>query len=231
MKTGKVNNFVFSGLVTSICFFMLISNAYAMSAPLLDHERPDWWDVADAKIVFSPLLYDDIKYPTIADGLMGYTFTTHFNTIGNPVSLSSTMMRVDLANEENLNKTKLFWVGLHFIGYANSGLGYVQPDETFVDIIGTYNDGSQTETIPFEYFSIDPDLAQDGSGWAYFGASLFPQPLSEEFAILVDTFINGIPLFQIDQIEIGTKCVPIPSAFILFGGGLAGLIGLKRRKQ
>jgi hypothetical protein len=212
----------FSGLAVFISFFMLLSTANAV----VDHERPDWWLDANARIVFSPLGYEDITDPLFADGL-GYKYTVHFNVTGNSV-LSQTYMHIDLQNKENLHKIKLFWVGFHYLVDPSIGEDFL-PNETFVDIIGNYNDNTQTGSIPFDYFNIEVD--QDGSGWAYFAASLFPQPASEEFIILVDTFLMGDQIFQIDQIEIGTKCVPIPSALILFGGGLAGLVGIRRRKQ
>lgn len=222
---------VFSGLTVLIGFFMMLSTAYA---DIIDHERPGWWDIADARLelLLPNFTYADIQTPVVADGSKGYTYTTHFNTTAMPPFFSSTSLTVDLENEENPNKTKLFWVGVHFIGHFNPfANGYILPDESesFVDIIGKYNNGSQTGTLGYDYFKVDADPA--GSGWAYFGASLFPQPAREEFNILVDTFFLGIPAFQIDRIEIGTYCVPIPSALLLFGGGLAGLVGLKRRKQ
>jgi len=226
VKSTIKNRVVFSGLVVFIGFFMLFSTANACVATAPDHKRPDWWDMADAKIVFSPLIYKDISTPVEADGLKGYKYKVHFNVTGNDF-LSQTYMHIDLENEENPDMTKLFWVGFHFAEFID---GDYLPNESFVDIVAEYNNGSQTGSIPFDYFEIDSNGS--GSGWAYYAASLFPQPASEKFTILVDTFLGGQPIFQIDQVEIGTKCVvPIPSALILFGGGLAGLVGLKRRKE
>ena len=218
------NRIVFSGLAVFIGFFMLLSTAHAA----VDHERPDWWDDADASIVFSPLVYEDISIPLEADGL-GYEYTVHFNVTGNNF-LSQTYMHIDLENEENLDKIKLFWVGFHYTVDPITG-GDFLPNETFVDIIANYKDGSQTGSILFDYFNLEP--GQDGfSGWAYFAASLFPQPASEEFSIFADASFMGMPIFHIDEIEIATKCVvPVPSAIFLFGGGLAGLVGLRRRKE
>jgi len=217
---------VFPVLAVLISFFITLTTAYAA----IDHERPDWWDNADARIELALVnfTYEDINIPVVADGTKGYLYTTHFNTIAVPPFFSSTSLTLDLENEENPNKTKLFWVGIHFIGHLNPVSGYVLPDQSFVDIIGNYNDGSQTKTLGYDYFKVDAD--SEGTGWAYFETSLFPQPASEEFSIQMDAFFNGAPAFQIDRIEIGTYCVPVPSALFLFGGGLVGLVGLRRRK-
>lgn len=218
---------VFPGLAVFIGIFMMLSSAYAA----IDHERPDWWDIADARIelLLPNFTYADINTPIVSDGSKGYSYTTHFNTTAMLPFFSNTSVTVDLENEENQNKTKLFWVGVHFVGHLNPFTnGYILPDESFVDIIGNYNNGSQTGTLGYDYFKVEADSL--GSGWAYFGASLFPQPASEEFSIQVDAFFMGTPAFQIDRIELGTYCVPIPSALFLFGGGLVGLVGLKRKK-
>jgi len=213
------NRIVSVCLMAFIGLFMLCSSVQA--SPSTDPERPDWWDDADATIIFDPIPSGDITTPLLAGGTGGYTYTAYFNETSFQ-SNSFTTMNIFLSNEEKPQNIKFFWVGLHY----NTGSEYA-PDESFVDIVGHYNDGSGS-TVDFDSFELDAT-----NGWAYWGASLSPQPVWENFDILVNVADSDGDLFDVDYIEVATKAdpVPLPSAIFLLGGGLIGLAGFVRRKN
>ena len=59
--------------------------------------------------------------------------------------------------------------------------------------------------------------------------TIIPQPLSEEFTIFFDDGLFGDATVYVDQVDIDTRCVPIPCTVLLLGSGLIGFVGIRRR--
>ena len=66
-----------------------------------------------------------------------------------------------------------------------------------------------------------------GGGWYHdtWMGTIIPQPSLEKFVI----FFDGTA--YVDQVDIDTRCVPIPCTVLLLGSGLIGFVGIRRRKS
>ena len=64
-------------------------------------------------------------------------------------------------------------------------------------------------------------------GWYYetWMGMIIPQPYIEDFSIFFDGTV------YVDQVDIDTRCVPIPSTVVLLCSGLMGLIALGRKER
>jgi hypothetical protein len=224
-KTGGDFIMMKSIKLLSVFFVMQLSLlllSSSVQADLVD-ERPDWWGgTADAMIIFDPIPGVEILDPVMAGGEKGYAYTVDFSeqswTIPSYGTVTNSFINVDLTNEENLDKTKLFWVAFQYESNYS-------PNYTSVSIRGHYEDGSiSPELVSADNFRIVND-------WVYVEARLSHQPAWDEFVIQLDSVINGIPFYNINYLEIGTECVPIPSTLLLFGGGVVGLAGVVRRRK
>ena len=200
---------VFVFLVSLLVFTALPALA-CHSCDYTPPERPDWWDNADAKVIFCPVPSMGTSGGGTAAGTKGYEYSWMTQSI-----FDSDYLSVLLQNQENQSMTKLFWVAVHFSDW-NNDLG----DCEAPIITGYYRDGS-SESISPEYG--DGTVWVNGD-WAFWESELFPQPDRETFTINV-----AGEEFEIDYVENGTYCVPIPSTLFLLGGGLVGLFGIRRR--
>lgn len=206
-------------LIAVFCGLCLILGAQVSLASVIQSEptRPDWWDSADARVIFDN---EDPAYPSVpsvpssgggtAEGTKGYPY--NYMTTSFPMNeFWVDAILLHLENQFNPDKVKKFWVAYHFQG-TNIDPG--------IEITGYYPDGSRQGT--------HGSAVVDGD-WVYLETEMFPQPLSEDFMVWIGASEDGANAFSVDYLEMGTYCVPIPSTLLLLGGGLAGLFGLRRR--
>ena len=123
---------------------------------------------------------------------------------------------MNLDNEENPSMTKKFWVSFTFDGDL--------PQQGELVSIASYYDELDEETDTM-LFSIGNGLNVEGN-CAWLEASLLPQPDRESFVIALG---NPNGEFSVNCVQLATKCVPIPSTLLLLGGGLVGLIGVRKK--
>ena len=71
------------------------------------------------------------------------------------------------------------------------------------------------------------------AGWYHdtWMGTIIPQPELEDFVMLFDDGNFGDATVYVDQVDIDTRCVPIPCTVLLLGSGLIGLVGIRRRKS
>ncbi|RKY34682.1 MAG: hypothetical protein DRP73_05305 [Candidatus Omnitrophota bacterium] len=71
-----------------------------------------------------------------------------------------------------------------------------------------------------------------GGGWYYetWMGTIIPQPELEVFTIFFDDGLEGPATVYVDQVDIDTRCVPIPGTLLLLGSGLVGFVVFGRRK-
>lgn len=191
-----------------VCFVLVfslgVSQANACAIPCPDC-IPEWWTTADARIDMPSWTLDmwDGGGGT-ADGTKGYDFS--YSTFETP---EGAFLAVNLENEENQNMEKKFFVGLH----VSSSQSYLP----FVKVTSYYADGS---VVPLEYVASNEGL------WFCLEETISPQPGFESFLIKLS---NEDGAAVVDYVKLGTKCVPIPSTLLLLGGGLVGLVGIRKK--
>jgi len=217
VKSNIKNRIVFPGLAVFIGFFMLCSSVYAG----LVEDRPDWWevDIADAMVVFDGMpMQGTTGSEILAAGTakFEYDYST-FSWIGG--GSFDNYLFVNLGNQWNPTKIKKIWIGYETVGDI--------PLSPLMSITGYHENGETIEAMVIN------DYYDESEKYGFIEAIIAPQPDRETFLFHIASINTNDPQFDfsIDYLEIGTKCVvPIPSALVLLGGGLIGLVGLRRRK-
>lgn len=199
----------------------LVVGSIQAQANMVSVDRPDWWDTADAQVIFNQLPTAGTTGGGIAGGSAGYGYD--YMTVSFPFpGAREDYLLVNLDNQEDPGKWKLFWIAAHIGG---QGVGSVINNldvEEFVLITGYDSAGNPRGVDGFDYGWNDGD-------WIWVEAWMFPQPDRETFLVQILSEADG---FNVDYLELGTKCVvPIPSTLLLLGGGLLGIIGLRRKAK
>jgi hypothetical protein len=150
-------------------------------------------------------------------GRPGYSWTDWYHYSWDTFSIDELdYLVVNLDNEENGAMIKDLWVSFTFTGAlpANQHLVYIT---SYYENLGLPNDT--------ESYGIGNGL-EVFENCVWLETSIFPQPDRESFVIA----LGDADDFYVDCVQLATKCVPIPSTLLLLGGGLAGLIGFRRRR-
>jgi len=78
---------------------------------------------------------------------------------------------------------------------------------------------------------VSREAVEGEAGWYHdtWMGTIIPQPFLEGFAIFFDDGLGGPATVYVDQVDIDTRCVPIPCTVLLLGSGLIGFVGIRRR--
>ena len=158
--------------------------------------EPSWWADADARIVFDSVP-DMAPYGgDTAEGTAGFSYDWKTASF-----FGTDYLTLDLENEEDEFLTKHFWILFKYSGTLDN-------NPNLVEIRGRYDqlpDG-QLQLTASQF------LGEGACRWVE--ETMYPQPFEETFVIAL-----GNSDFQMNSLELGTKCVPIPSTLLLLGGG------------
>ena len=80
---------------------------------------------------------------------------------------------------------------------------------------------------------VSREAVEGEAGWYHdtWMGTIIPQPSLEDFFIVFDDGLGGPATVYVDQVDIDTRCVPIPCTVLLLGSGLIGFVGIIRRKS
>ena len=195
------------------------------------HQIPDDYDEFDNPIFYPEV--DDNPY----EGLHGMIHDDFFGTAvwhdtwegRNNVWQYDENSIVDffVPNSPNPDLTKEVWFQATYYTIDGGQISedswiYPEPAESFFDVF-------------FEQVSRDAIEGEPGWYRETWMGTIIPQPELEDFCIFFDGGLDefGFPIaatVYVDQVDIDTRCVPIPGAIWLLGSGLLGLVGIRRRK-
>jgi hypothetical protein len=106
--------------------------------------------------------------------------------------------------------------------WTNTGGQISEDSEIFADPLGDVT-----------FVRVSREEIAAGSGWyrdTWMG-TIIPQPSLEDFFILFDDGLGGPATVYVDQVDIDTRCVPIPCTVLLLGSGLIGLCGYQTKRK
>ena len=178
--------------------------------------------------------------PTVDDNPFGVAEYEAFGTDENPIIWHSTyagrtgvwefdensIIDFIVPNSANPDLVKEVWFQATYYTVDSGRISedsWIYPDDPF--------DAEVT------FGQVSREAIEGEAGWyreTWMG-TIIPQPGIEDFAILFDGGFDadGNPIAAtvfVTEIDIDTRCVPIPGAVWLLGSGLIGLVGIRRRK-
>ena len=193
------------------------------------HETPDAYDEFDNPVFYPE--YDDNPYgipEMIHDDFLS-TAVWHDTWEGrsNVWQYDDTSI-VDffVPNSPNPDLTKEVWFQATYYTTDGGQISedswiYPEPAELFPDGVGV------------SFAQVSREAVDGEAGWYHetWMGTIFPQPELEDFCIFFDDGAGNPATVYLDQVDIDTRCVPIPGAVWLLGSGLIGFAGIRRRSN
>lgn len=158
-----------------------------------------------------------------------------FSTFANATLVNWTLQNVQFTDGNNVyNATGTFSYDADTGNYSNAnisfnGLTYTDSGFSFGQylILENASDNSQAKTLALSFSNI---LTNAGGNEALSSDSYFSVRDQTSFpfrTVLSYNFLNG----EVTNASTNVSAVPVPAAAWLFGSGLLGLAGLRRKKQ
>lgn len=149
------------------------------------------------------------------------------NTYGSYGGMAPGYVQFEIPNAAVVDLKKELWIQ-YVLYLPRDGLG---PDSAANASVWTDGgEGTRIDKYWEQVYEGEPGSGSSGLWWMVTELwEIDPQPGKEYVKIFADN--AGGPAVLIDEIDIDTRCVPIPGAVYLLGSGLIGLIGIRRRKK